>query len=504
MRWRLLESYEPKEKVALWVSLFLHICCAWFSIGYHYDDEHWQILEFANYKLGLSPASDLPWEFVDQIRPTLQPFLVYVLAKFMMALDLYNPFTLILILRLISGVLSWLATLLIIKSTRAFFIERDHFYYLILFSSFLWFIPYIHVRYSGETWSGLFFFFGLYYLLNIFESNYSKEWILKSFFAGAFMGLSFWFRFQITFAFIGLGLWILVFKLKSLRKLIPAIIGGVMILGIGILLDRWFYNNWIFTPFNYFESNILNNVAARYGETPWWDYFYLFLLHGGMPVSIFLFAMLVISIVAKPKSPYVWIMMAFLLGHMMVGHKELRFLFPMIYIFPICCFLFFDSTPILKWLSLVPKKVMSILVTTLIVINTVLLIVMVFLKPPSEHVFVYRYIYEYTKGAPAKVITLHKDPYRPAWLKANYYKPRNLEVVPIDSIKKINSYLNKEDTILFFDDHFDLLPSTIENSDVRFELLYRNVPEFIKYLNFNGWVDRTKVYCVYRPVKLGN
>lgn len=33
---------------------------AWCTIGYHHPDEHFQIWEFANYKLGRISASDLP------------------------------------------------------------------------------------------------------------------------------------------------------------------------------------------------------------------------------------------------------------------------------------------------------------------------------------------------------------------------------------------------------------------------------------------------------------
>ncbi len=503
MRLKFLEHYEPKERIAIWVSLAIHICCAWFSIGYHYDDEHWQILEFANYKLGLSPATDLPWEFAAQIRPTLQPFMVIFLAKAMMAIKMYNPFTLAFILRLITAIISWFASLLIIKIASGFLKDKTQQYFFILFSSFLWFMPYIHIRFSGETWSGLFFFFGLYHLLAITELNYSKNWVVKSVLVGACFGISFWCRFQIVFAFLGIGFWLLFYRGKTLARIIPAIGSGLLLLGIGILLDHAFYNAWVFTPYKYFESNILNNVAARYGETPWWDYFYMFILHGGIPLSIVLLAAVFLSVLSNPKNPYIWVLIVFVTGHMMVGHKELRFLFPMVYIFPVCCFLFLSNVKIMDRLAAIPERALKISKTVLIAMNVILLIVMSFLKPPSEHVFLYQYVYEKTKGKPTKIITLEKNPYRPATLLLNFYQPPNLQVVTAKSISELDSLVeNSTETVYFFDNHFDLSPDIVRQTHTKFEILYRNLPEFIQDLNFNGWVDRQKVYCLYSPVEI--
>ena len=51
------------------LSLFVYLITAFFSVGYYHPDEHFQLLELCNYKLGNSPASDLAWEFNERIRP---------------------------------------------------------------------------------------------------------------------------------------------------------------------------------------------------------------------------------------------------------------------------------------------------------------------------------------------------------------------------------------------------------------------------------------------------
>ena len=42
---------------------------AWFSELYYHPDEHFQILELMSWKLGITPVSELMWEFPARIRP---------------------------------------------------------------------------------------------------------------------------------------------------------------------------------------------------------------------------------------------------------------------------------------------------------------------------------------------------------------------------------------------------------------------------------------------------
>src|SRR5579872_3319625 len=89
------------------VGLLFHLLCAWFSNGYNHPDEHFRVLEFCNYKLGLSPASALPWEFHNKMRPALLPYCIYAVAKLFQWMGMYNPFTVVFILRLLTGIAAW-------------------------------------------------------------------------------------------------------------------------------------------------------------------------------------------------------------------------------------------------------------------------------------------------------------------------------------------------------------------------------------------------------------
>ena len=54
---------------------------AWFSNTFYFPDEHYQVLEFMALKLGITPASELPWEFAARIRPWFQPLVYFLIAK---------------------------------------------------------------------------------------------------------------------------------------------------------------------------------------------------------------------------------------------------------------------------------------------------------------------------------------------------------------------------------------------------------------------------------------
>jgi phosphatidylinositol glycan class B len=56
----------------LWSALLIHIASAYFHLGYQHPDEHFRLLGFANYRLGLFPASDLPWEYGQKMHLALQ------------------------------------------------------------------------------------------------------------------------------------------------------------------------------------------------------------------------------------------------------------------------------------------------------------------------------------------------------------------------------------------------------------------------------------------------
>jgi phosphatidylinositol glycan class B len=53
------EIIKSEYSKFFFAGLIFILICAWLSLGYNHPDEHFQVLEFGNYKLGFSPAAQL-------------------------------------------------------------------------------------------------------------------------------------------------------------------------------------------------------------------------------------------------------------------------------------------------------------------------------------------------------------------------------------------------------------------------------------------------------------
>jgi hypothetical protein len=143
----------------------------------------------------------------------------------------------------------------------------------------------------------------------------------------------------VAFAIIGLGVWLLFVKKINWQSWIPILLAGLASSFVCVALDKWFYGTWVCTPYNYYFQNITNGAAANSGVSPWWYYSVMFFEQAVPPISIVLLMCFAIGIYLQPKSVFSFSILVFLVGHFLVGHKEMRFLFPMwfamIYLFAI-------------------------------------------------------------------------------------------------------------------------------------------------------------------------
>ena len=103
---------SPVRRIALLGALALSIA-AIFSIGPFHADEHFQILEFAGWKLGITPETDLTWEFGARLRPALQPAMAVMVHRLMNAVGFDDPYATSLLLRLFTAALAWSGAVLL-------------------------------------------------------------------------------------------------------------------------------------------------------------------------------------------------------------------------------------------------------------------------------------------------------------------------------------------------------------------------------------------------------
>ena len=106
-------------------------------------------------------------------------------------------------------------------------------------------------------------------MLNYSDKKLSKFPFFNFLFIGVILGLASLFRYQVGAMIAGMILWLLFIKKEKIRYLTSLVTGILIVIFLGVIIDYWFYGNWTFTPWNYFDHNILQGKAADFGVSPW-------------------------------------------------------------------------------------------------------------------------------------------------------------------------------------------------------------------------------------------
>ena len=299
------------------------IVTAWFSATFYFPDEHYQILEFMAFKLGITPASELPWEFGARIRPWFQPLAYFLITKPLLFVGVKDLFVIAFLLRLITGLFSLLALAAFAKavlpSIEGGEEKRAFVRYLPLFG----FLPYLFVRTSSETFSAAFIALGVALVLDRRSTS-------RLALAGLMCGLAFESRYQTGLLGLGLFGWLAIMARARLAGLGAFLSGGVVALVIGAMADRWGYGQWVFPLFGYVDVNLVQGVAAhQFGREPVFAYLYLLPAQIFFAVTLVLMAAMVAMWLRNSRHPVTWATLPFVLAHVAIAHKEARFLFPL-------------------------------------------------------------------------------------------------------------------------------------------------------------------------------
>ena len=139
----------------IWAGCLVTLLYAAFSLGTYHPDEHFQILEYAHMKLFGTPTPDhLPWEYLLQMRPGIQPFVAWAVGKGLLAAGIYSPFAVVFVLQLLSGALSAAALLFFYRTVRDDLRDENARCWFLLLGFFLWYLAYLHVHFNAEMISG--------------------------------------------------------------------------------------------------------------------------------------------------------------------------------------------------------------------------------------------------------------------------------------------------------------------------------------------------------------
>ncbi|MDN5284203.1 MAG: hypothetical protein JWR38_477 [Mucilaginibacter sp.] len=466
--------------------IIFYLSVAYNSSGFNNADEHFQIIEFANYKFGTTKLDDLAWEFNAQIRSGLQPALCLLFFKLMHLVGLTDAYVLALGLRLIGALLSVFIIRYFVISSKSL-IDKKNYNCFILMSYLIWFLPYINVRFSSENWSGLFFLASL----ALIQFNTYQESTKKLLLLGVLLGISILFRYQSALLAMGVVLWLLIVAKLKIQKITTVIATILAILIVGFFIDRWLYGVYSFTLYNYFYVNIIDKVASNYGTSPWYEIL-LYIIKAPGPLGIFVFVAFIILIIYKPKSLLIWSTLPLLLVHMIVPHKELRFLFPIANLVPILLVLAYQELSAMVNLSKY-RLLYSVALLFLIIANVAGLIVVASKSAGNARVSITEYIHKHYTGKKVNVLyPAGSNPYYDWPFPRNtFYDSREVMLTQIVSIwqpdfikEKKEGYIN----LLVISDNEITGPRTIALlNQLHLVRVYQSIP----------WIDQ-KIIGLYR------
>jgi phosphatidylinositol glycan class B len=323
---------DRRLRPLLFASLLVQIVICWTSVGIYHPDQYFQIIEFSSWQLHRPSAVGQVWEFAAHLRPTLQVYLFSGYSSLCGVLGLHDPYLQLGLLRMLFG----LTLFALFNGMALYYFQRDRrvLFFVLLILNFSWILPYTRTLFSSEMLSS-FLFFGAVFLYHISDRNGARGWWL-GLLTGFLFSLAFYARFQTAFAVAGFFGWMLMLRGER-RLVLPVMLGLFAGIALNTALDSAYYGEWVFTPYTYYEVNIVEGKAASMGTAS-------FLLYVGVlaavvvtpPLSlILLYAGFKAALIRQLRQPYTLAVLLFILGHCLVAHKEERFLFPVLNILPI-------------------------------------------------------------------------------------------------------------------------------------------------------------------------
>jgi phosphatidylinositol glycan class B len=461
------------------LSILVYILFAVFSEDYFYPDEHFQIIEFASYKLGITPKEHLSWEFIYKMRPSIQVWFVFMLFKAFVFLGVENPFYLAMILRFIIGTVSFITFYKLYKFYKnRFNLNSNTFLFIslcfVIFSFF-------GVRFSSETFSMLI----LIWIILVYYGNLKY----KFFIIGILLGILFFVKFQMAILIFPIFILLIYSQFKEIKWVV---LGGLISLIFNFIIDSLFYNQFTFSFYNYFYQNLILKKSEVFGSEPFYYYFialFIVLIPFVSLTWIYIFKK---SLQFEFTKILTFLFVFFIIINSFISHKEFRFLIPVLFILP---FLFVNVYENEKRLWI--KKTIKIIGALYLIINILLL--SSFIVPLRFKMPLYKEIYRLTIQDPnSKFYYIGKNPYllsqqiKPD-IYFSFYKKKNLIINDFNGIRIDNQkkYVIKEE---IKDEKI------IKINGVTYQKKYQNISNFILRLIPKKEVNNLDKYTIYESL----
>ena len=486
----------------LTAAILIYVLASWFSMGHYHDDEYAQILNFATSKIGLDMQSDLMWEFEAGVRSGFQPYMAYLIAKGTSLIGIESPFILSFIYRLISAAISLFATIVFINAIAKDISSKTVFKWAAFFLLFSWIMIFTNVRFSSEGWATSFFLLG--FALYVYPTPATTTRYLM---VGLCLGLAFLARYQVGFMLLGLGLWMIFIRRISLKQLFYMLLAGIFVLVIGAGFDWWLYGKPTLSSWQYFKWHYDGLTSASGGisklvHEPWWFYIHYSAFQLIPPLTILLPVAVIAFWVLFPTNPITWLTIPFIFFHTYFGHKEMRYLFPLLPFAPVMfAMVCIELNQRFKLMELKFIKYPWQLIFGISVFLNLILVLLVLSLPASKEVALWQNcLTPIAAKEHASLLVLDQDgSYSdPAELNLDFYNTEHLTIGSVKDEAEIAEYMrtNPVKRILYASRKRNR-SKELETAGLSYELTCQALPSWILKININNWTSRTSMWRIW-------
>jgi len=429
------------------------------------------------------------------MRPAAQPAIVYLLYKIASIFGDVNPYHFAFFLRVISASLFILISVRVWERFAPALADQQLARWLALGLLFNWCSVYSGIRFSGENWSGMAFALGfLAYPMqwhgqqkNIFTPS-KKAGYLSCFVAGLLLGVAFLFRYQVAIMVVGFLGWLLFVSKENWERFGLVLLGGMVAVAFGTLVDRWFYGEWVFAPWNYLRVNLIEGKAATFGTAPWWDYFRLVFERGVPPISLLYLIAPIWFAWRFRKDPLSWMMVPFLLVHFLLSRKDVRFLFPLLPWIPVMIIAGIQALRRV-WGREWTEQVWARRGIGLLWGFNLLVLLTVLFRPMLKEVQANKYVYD-NYEVPVTIMADGRHIYSYSNLTINFYQPKDTIIIHQTTTRAEWPACT---TPVCLYSQLTRTPSPPENA----RLLYTNRPRWADDLGLKSWLDKISWWYIY-------
>lgn len=220
---------------------------------------------------------------------------------------------------------------------------------------------------------------------------------------------------------------------------------------------------------------------------------YLRLMNGSVlaPFSLTITAAMFITWVRHPRHIVTWATLPFFVAHSLVGHKEVRYLFPMTLIGTFFLVLAFMPSngrqpAILRWLW---ERRGSWGAKILYAMNFVALAIVCCKVSPSS-IVIQKYIYDhYPEGCQLYVLG-EKSPYQNVNYNMFFYRPKNFTITQLANRAELDARLQTRSSPFLLVTDRQSTPVGQAAFVPQAETVYRTYPQWLEAYNYFNWQRR--------------